>query len=129
MDDIIVYSLRFREHFYRLTEVFNCEFLRKVVAYLGYLITENGVKPKPAKFDFELYPTKNEKINKSVLGLARSYRRYISNFANIFKPLTKLKKKVTLNFGSDCMEAYSELKPAFTSSPILIYFNFENHVW
>ncbi|XP_072384610.1 uncharacterized protein [Diabrotica undecimpunctata] len=125
----------------RLTEVFKrlrkanlkiqpdkCEFLRKEVAYLGHLVTENGVKTNPAKIScIKNFPEpKNTKEIKSFLGLAGYYRRFIPNFAKISKPLTKLlQKDVPFIFNSDCKEAFNELKNILTSDPILIYPNFE----
>ncbi|XP_050310841.1 uncharacterized protein LOC126746579 [Anthonomus grandis grandis] len=116
MDDIIIYSPTIHEHINRLQEVFKrlrksnlkiqpdkCEFLRKEVAYLGHLITENGVKPNPAKVECILnFPEpKNQKDIKSFLGLAGYYRR------------------------KECQESFNTLKTALTTDPLLIYPNFE----
>lgn len=141
MDDIIVYSATIHEHIMRLTDVFKrlrkanlkiqpdkCEFLRKEVAYLGHLITKDGVKPNPQKIDCILnFPQpQNQKDIKSFLGLAGYYRRFIPNFAKITKPLTKLlQKDQPFNFDSDCIKSLEELKKALTSTPILIYPNFD----
>lgn len=141
MDDIIVYSPTIHEHISRLTEVFKrlrkanlkiqpdkCEFLRKEVAYLGHLITQEGVKPNPAKIEcihnFPV-PTTPKEI-KSFLGLAGYYRRFIPNFAKISKPLTRLlQKDVLFNFDSECLSSFNDLRKALISDPILIYPNFE----
>lgn len=141
MDDIIIYSPTIHEHISRLTEVFKrlrkanlkiqpdkCEFLRKEVAYLGHLITQDGVKPNPSKIDcIRNFPEpKTQKEIKSFLGLAGYYRRFISNFAKISKPLTKLlQKDIPFNFDSNCKNSFEELKTALTSTPILIYPNFD----
>lgn len=141
MDDIIVYSPTIQEHLSRLKEVFSrlrkanlkiqpdkCEFLRKEVAYLGHLITQNGVKPNPDKIEaIESFPQpENPKEVKSFLGLAGYYRRFIPNFAKISKPLTKLLTKDTpFIFDFECKESFKNLKTALTSDPILIYPNFE----
>lgn len=141
MDDIIVYSPTIHEHISRLTEVFKrlrkanlkiqpdkCEFLRKEVAYLGHLITQDGVKPNPAKVScIQNFPTPtNPKDIKSFLGLAGYYRRFIPNFAKTSKPLTKLlQKDVPFHFNPECMSAFNELKQALVSDPILTYPNFE----
>lgn len=141
MDDIIIYSPTIHEHISRLTEVFKrlrkanlkiqpdkCEFLRKEVAYLGHLITQDGVKPNPSKVDCILnFPVpKKSKDIQSFLGLAGYYRRFIPNFAKISKPLTKLLKKDTpFLFDSECNSSFDELKKALVSNPILIYPNFQ----
>ena len=141
MDDIIIYSLTIHEHLNRLKEVFKrlrkanlkiqpdkCEFLRKEVAYLGHLVTENGVKPNPSKIECiqEFPEPKSPKDIKSFLGLAGYYRRFIPNFAKISKPLTKLlQKDVAFLFDSECRNSFKELKQALISDPILTYPNFE----
>jgi RNase H-like domain found in reverse transcriptase/Reverse transcriptase (RNA-dependent DNA polymerase)/Integrase zinc binding domain/Integrase core domain len=141
MDDIIVYSPTIQEHIARLTDVFKrlrkanlkiqpdkCEFLRKEVAYLGHLVTKDGVKPNPDKIKcIENFPEpKNQKQIKSFLGLSGYYRRFIPNFAKISKPLTKLlQKDVQFNFDSECRKSFNELKQAIITSPILIYPNFD----
>lgn len=141
MDDIIVYSPTIQEHLSRLSEVFKrlrsanlkiqpdkCEFLRKEVAYLGHLITQEGVKPNPSKVECILnFPQpRNAKDIKSFLGLAGYYRRFIPNFAKTSKPLTKLlQKDITFNFDSECVKSFNELKQALTTTPVLIYPNFD----
>lgn len=141
MDDIIIYSPTVHEHISRLTEVFKrlrnanlkiqpdkCEFLRKEVAYLGHLITKEGVKPNPDKIRcIQNFPQPtNQKEIKSFLGLAGYYRRFISNFAKLSKPLTKLlQKDVPFAFDSECKKSFEELKQTLTSTPVLIYPNFD----
>ena len=141
MDDIIIYSPTIHDHMSRLTEVFErlrkanlkiqpdkCEFLRKEVAYLGHLITKDGVKPNPMKVDAILnFPQpKNQKEIQSFLGLAGYYRRFIPNFSKISKPLTKLlQKDIPFNFDSDCTNSFQNLKQTLTTTPILIYPDFE----
>ena len=140
MDDIIIYSATIHEHISRLTGIFTrlrqanlklqpdkCEFLRKEVVYLGHVITKDGVKPNPAKIEcIQKFPQpKNQKEIKSFLGLAGYYRRFISNFAKISKPLTKLlQKDIPFNFDKECENSFNELKKALTTAPILIYPNF-----
>lgn len=61
LDDIVVFASSLQEHELKLKEVFSrlkhglkiqpgkCEFLRKEVAYLGHIISNEGVKPNPEK--------------------------------------------------------------------------------
>lgn len=107
LDDIIVFSSSLQEHIEKLTAVFNrlresnfklqldkSEFLRKEVAYLGHVVTPEGVKPNPDKISaitkFPL-PSTTKQI-KGFLGLLGYYRRFINNFAKLTKPLTKCLK-------------------------------------
>lgn len=141
MDDIIIYSSTIHEHISRLREVFTrlrkanlkiqpdkCEFLRKEVAYLGHLITKDGVKPNPNKVaaikEFPI-PTNTKEI-KSFLGLSGYYRRFIPDYAKVSKPLTTLlKKDIPFIFDQYCQKAFDTLKEYLTTEPILIYPNFE----
>lgn len=141
MDDILIYSRTIHEHLSRLREVFTrlrkanlkiqpdkCEFLKKEVAYLGHLITPDGVKPDPKKVEaVENFPVpKNTKEVKSFLGLTGYYRRFIPSYAKISKPLTNLLKKDQLfNFNQECNEAFNILKNYLITEPILQYPRFD----
>jgi len=60
--DIVIYGPNLKEHNKRLIQVLDrlrehdlklqpdkCEFLRKEVIYLGYIITEDGIRPDPLR--------------------------------------------------------------------------------
>lgn len=69
-------------------------------AYLGHLITPEGVNPKPSKVYYFLnFPQlQHQKDIKSFFGLAGNYKRIIANFSKMSRPLTKLLQKY-LHFG------------------------------
>jgi len=141
MDDIIVYSSTLEEHIQRLSTVFKrlrksnlklqpdkCEFLKREVAYLGHVITKDGVKPNPDKISAVTnFPIpKSIKDIQSFLGLSGYYRRFISNYSKITKPLTALlKKDIPFNFDQNCLNSFNLLKQSLTKAPILQYPNFE----
>lgn len=92
LDDIIIFSTSLKEHIDRLREVFKrlrkanfkiqldkSEFLRKEVAYLGHIVTPEGVKPNPDKIHaIQKFPLpKTTKQIKGFLGLLGYYRRFI----------------------------------------------------
>jgi hypothetical protein len=57
---------------------------------------------------------------RSFLRLASYYRRFISNFSKIAKPITELLKKGNKCIWSDaCDEAFKVLKKLLTTSPVL----------
>jgi hypothetical protein len=60
--------------------------------YLGHTVSPEGVTTDPEKLQaVREWPTpKNKDEIRSFLGLCTYYRRFISGFANIAKPLTKL---------------------------------------
>lgn len=137
LDDIVVFSDNLENHNKRLIEVFQrlseynlkiqpdkCEFLRKEVMYLGHLITDEGVKPDANKVKAvrEFPVPKSPKDIKSFLGLAGYYRRFIPNFSNITKPLTKLlKKDICFAWTSLQQDAFEKLKDVLCSEPLLQY--------
>lgn len=140
LDDIVVFSDNLENHNKRLIEVFQrlseynlkiqpdkCEFLRKEVMYLGHLITDEGVKPDANKVKAvrEFPVPKSPKDIKSFLGLAGYYRRFIPNFSNITKPLTKLlKKDICFAWTSLQQDAFEKLKDVLCSEPLLQYPDF-----
>lgn len=71
------------------------EFLRKGIFYLGYMITPDGVKPNPHEIQAILdYPIpSSQKEIKGFLRVLGYYRRFIKDFSESTKPLTKYLKK------------------------------------
>lgn len=140
LDDIVLYSHDLSSHINNLKAVFErlrqfnlklqpdkCEFLRKEVAYLGHIISEDGVRPNPEKTKaVENFPTpKSPKDIKSFLGLVSYYRRFIPDFAKLAKPLTSLlKKDVLFNWQNEQQLAFESLKNKLVSAPILAYPDF-----
>lgn len=140
LDDIVVFASSLQEHEDKLREVFErlqkhqlkiqpdkCEFLRREVAYLGHIISNEGVKPSPSKVDaVQNFPIpKSCKDIKAFLGLTGYYRRFIPNFSKLTKPLTSLlKKDVTFIWGEPQQKAFEECKHILTNPPILQYPDF-----
>lgn len=140
LDDIIIFSTSLQEHVDRLREVFKrlretnfkiqldkSEFLRKEVAYLGHLVTQNGVKPNPDKIKaIKNYPIPSTtKQIKGFLGLLGYYRRFINNFAKITKPLTKcLKKGAKIVHDDEFKSCFDTCKNLLINEPILQYPDF-----
>lgn len=140
LDDCIVYSHDLESHISKLELIFSkfreanlklqpdkCEFLRREVAYLGHVITDNGVSPNPDKVKaISQFPTpKTPKDVKSFLGLAGYYRRFIENFSHITKPLTSLlKKDVNFHWSPEQEQAFNLLKQKLISAPLLQYPDF-----
>lgn len=140
LDDIVVFADNLENHNKRLVEVFErlsrfnlkiqpdkCEFMRREVMYLGHLITEQGVKPDPAKVKaVSQYPVPTcPKDIKAFLGLAGYYRRFIKNFSSLSKPLTSLlKKDVNFVWSSKQQDSFEKLKSALCLEPVLQYPDF-----
>jgi hypothetical protein len=70
-------------------------FLAKKVSFLGHVISAQGIAVDPSKVQevLEWKSLKSVKQIHSFLGLAGYYRRFISNFYKIAKPMTQLLEK------------------------------------
>lgn len=135
LDDVVVISKTFEEHLELLKEVFGrlreadlrlniekCHFCKKELKYLGHLINEEGVQTDPEKVRAitEFPEPKAIKTLRSFLGLASWYRRFISNFAKITAPLTRLlRKDAKWSWGVEQKSAFEKLKNCLTRAPAL----------
>jgi hypothetical protein len=100
------------------------------VSFLGHVISSEGIAVDPSKVrvisDWE--PPKSVHQVRSFLGLAGYYRRFISNFSKISKPITELLKKGTeYVWSKDCGETFQTLKKLLTTSPVLAQPNIAKH--
>ena len=73
-------------------QINKCEFLKKEVEYLGFIISTKGITANPIKVQAtqEIPPPQTIKDLRSFLGLSGFYRRFIKDYAKIAKPLTTL---------------------------------------
>nr|ABA98150.1 retrotransposon protein, putative, Ty3-gypsy subclass [Oryza sativa Japonica Group] len=108
IDDILIYSRNEEEHAEHLRLIMEklrnpqlfakfskCEFWLDRVAFLGHVISSNGVEVDPSKVEAVLAwnPPKNVSEIRSFLGLAGYYRRFIEGFSKLARPMTELLKK------------------------------------
>lgn len=137
LDDIIVYGKSFDEHLENLKKVLDrldganlrlkakkCSFFKKEVSFLGYVVSETGIKTDPAKTEsIEKIPTPNNVTElRSFLGLVSYYRKYIKDFASIAKCLHSLTSKNNKwIWTEECDRAFEELKKKLQNAPILGY--------
>lgn len=146
MDDVVVFGKTLEEAATNLKTILQTlqranlkvqpdksEFFKKSVEFLGYIITEHGIRANPDKVEtIEKWPTpKSIKELRRFLGLIGYYRRFIRDFAKIAKPLTRLfrgekdrqsNKKITLE--EEAVDAFQQLKSILMSSDILTYPDF-----
>ncbi|XP_075111389.1 uncharacterized protein LOC142181772 [Nicotiana tabacum] len=135
IDDILVYSRSEAEHAGHLRIVLQtlqdrklyaklskCEFWLNSVAFLGHVISDEGISVDTQKIDAVKNwprPTTPSEV-RSFLGLAGYYRRFVEGFSSISSPLTKLTQKATKFQWSDtCERSFQELKNRLTSAPVL----------
>jgi hypothetical protein len=140
LDDIVIFGETLQVHNEKLREVLGkmrkhnlklqpdkCEFLRKEVAFLGHVITKDGVKPDEKKVEaVRNFPVPTcTRTLKSFLGLAGYYRRFLPNFSRIAKPLTELLRKNTpYVWDNKTDKAFNTLKESLITEPLLQYPDF-----
>jgi hypothetical protein len=108
LDDILIFSGTIEEHARRIRMVLDrirvakfklnlgkCTFAAREVAYLGHLVSANGVSPDASKGRaVKTFPLpSNVRDVRYFLGLAGYYRSFIEDFAALSKPLTPLTRK------------------------------------
>lgn len=139
VDDIVIYGYDLYDHNTRLIKILNrlrehhlklqpdkCHFIPKELTYLGQFISE-GIKPDPEKIKaVKTFPVpKKPKDIKSFLGFVGYYRKFIPNFADRAKPLTKLlRENVVFKWDAFCDELFRKLKEKIIKTPILAYPDF-----
>ena len=116
---------RLREYNLEL-KMSKCKFLYQEIDYLGYAVNKAGIRPNDAHIKvIRNYPEpKNAKELQSCLGLFSYFRRFVSSFSRIAKPLLDLLKgDAPFVFDSACKSAFLELRDALSSTPVLVLYN------
>ncbi|XP_074377058.1 uncharacterized protein LOC141718578 [Apium graveolens] len=118
-DDILVYSKTIEDHWQYLAAVFEVE-------YLGHFISATRIETDPQKVAaVESWPVPSFMRDlRGFLGLAGYYRKFVKGYATISKPLTNLLKKGTFTWNEQAQEAFSALKHALVSAPVLALHDF-----
>ncbi|XP_074306469.1 uncharacterized protein LOC141641716 [Silene latifolia] len=92
------------------------------VAFLGHVISKEGVSVDPSKIEAvtRWQSPKNVGEIRSFLGLAGYYRRFVKDFSKIAKPLTSLMRKENrFVWDESCEKAFLTLKERLTTALIL----------
>ncbi|KAL5815789.1 hypothetical protein ACOSQ3_024167 [Xanthoceras sorbifolium] len=135
IDDILVYSQTAEDHDRHLRvalqilrekqlygKLSKCEFWLPEIAFLGHIVSEEGIKADPKKIEaiVEWKPPRNVTEVRSFLGLAGYYRRFVKGFSSIANPLTKLlHKNVRFEWTDRCQAAFDRLKAMLVEAPVL----------
>lgn len=140
LDDIIIVSSSFDEHIQILREVADilkdanltinlkkCEFFKKSLKYLGYVVDEEGLRTDPDKISAMINyprPTNTTEI-KRFIGMTSWYRRFIPHFSTLVSPLNellkgKVKKKQSVSWSEAAENAFIKLKQALVTTPVLM---------
>ena len=137
LDDIIVFSKDFYSHLERLEEVFQrfraarlklkpskCQLFQKEVAYLGHVVSQDGVATDPDKVEaVRSWPSpKCVQEVRSFLGFVGYYRRFCPDFATISRPLNLLtSKESSFKWEQEEEDAFQTLKQLLMEAPVLTY--------
>ena len=136
LDDILIFSDNKEDHVKHVQEVLKrlrehdlfckpekCEFFRKLVEYLGLIISKGRIAMDEGKVKAILeWPVpKNVKDIQAFLGFANFYRRFIEDFSGIVKPMTSLlRKDAPWKWTQAEEESFKTLKDRFTNAPALV---------
>lgn len=137
LDDIVIFSQTIEQHLERLEEVLarlkqaglklkprKCELFCSSVKYLGHVVSANGVSTDPEKVSAirTWTPPTNLTELRSFLGATGYYRRFVPQYANIARPLTKLLGKgISFTWSPEAAQAFDTLRQGLMEAPILGY--------
>ncbi len=129
IDDLLVHSATHEEHLAMLSQVLKrlvqykiklnlqkCIFGSKEVSYLGFRLTEEGIKPGTDKLKAvkNAPPPSNVHEVRQFLGLCNFFWGHVCNFAQLTSPLTTLTKIDCSWKGGqlppDALKAFQELQ-------------------
>ncbi|UYV75621.1 hypothetical protein LAZ67_13000776 [Cordylochernes scorpioides] len=139
LDDVIIPAKDWREMIERLREVlerirsakltlkpFKCEFGRREVEFLGYVISTGGLKPGPRKIKaIEEFPEPNNVHDiRRFLGLKNISRRIVKDFARKAEPLSRLTNKGTqFEWKEEQRRSFGGLRNDLVEYPVLAHYN------
>ena len=135
IDDIIIFSATFEDHLEHLRLVFErlkeagiklkpskCVLAKEKVQYLGHTISPGEIRPDPenvTKIRNLEEPTTVKQI-RTFVGMASYYRSFVKDFSRRAHPLTELtKQNVKFRWGAEEEAAFTDLKEALTTEPVL----------
>lgn len=135
MDDLIVPAMDYETGLRNLERVLNaasqsglsinwkkCNLLQTKVEYLGYVIENGSIKPSRHKIEAvkNFLTPANVRQVQSFLGLAGYFRKFVSGYLLIARPLTNLLKAIIkFRFESDERNSFNRLKLALAEEPVL----------
>ena len=136
LDDIIVFSRTAEGHMEHLERIFGalqmadlkikvskCEFFKKHVSYLGFLIGETGIhcdRTKVEAINKFATPTSIVEV-RQFNGMCSYYQKFILHYSDISKCFNDMTKKgATFNWTKECDTAFKLLKEKLMEDPVLI---------
>lgn len=101
--------------------MFKCEFLQSQVAYLGHVISKDGVAVDENKVkDMLSWPVpQNVKALRGFLGLSGYYRKFVKDYGTYAKPLIMLLQKDNFHWTEEATQAFVLLKKVMANTLVL----------
>ena len=99
-----------------------CSFFQAEVAFLGHVVSGEGVRADPRKVDavHSWPPPLNVHDVRCFLGLTNYFRKFILGYSSIARPLMDLlKDQAVWAWNQAQEEAFTNLKKALTSAPVV----------
>jgi hypothetical protein len=141
LDDTLIFLDTIQEHARRVKMVLDrireakfklnlgkCTFAAWEVAYLGHLVSADGVSPDTSKVKaINSFPLPRNVCDiRAFLGLAGYYRSFIQNFSALSKLLTQLTRKdVKFSWSEPQQTSFDALKEALMSVSVLAHPEFD----
>lgn len=135
MDDILIWGTTKEQHDARVHAVLEraekagvtlnmskCEFGKREVKFLGYIISADGMRPDPDKTRAvqDMKEPTNVSELRSVLGMVNQLGKFLQNLAEKDKPLRELlSKKNQWCWGHEQQRTFCNLKRELSSAPVL----------
>lgn len=139
LDDILIPSKTIADGLETLEEVlklfrkanlkFNldkCFFFKENIEYLGYEISQKGIRPCQRKITAVTNFKTPQNIHelRQFLGLSSYFRKFVQNFSKLTAPLCQLLKKgKSWEWGCDQDGAFAKIKSILTTRPLLAIYN------
>ena len=139
IDDILVTGSSEQEHLDNLAQVLQrleaagmrlkkekCEFLVPAVAYLGHVISAEGLRTSDVKVKaiVDAPAPRNVTELRSFLGLVNYYGKFLPDLATTLSPLySLLQKQKRWTWGQRQKDAFKSVKDLLMSSRVLVHFD------